>query len=146
MTTPLPAPGDRVRLTVEVWRYPHFLVPAGATGTVVDMTDAVPEMFAVRLDEFVPGASEWDNEIHWILEYGDDPTGEIALLEEAPSSGDPFTDYKEDVIGRLHEGGMTSAATIFYTLVGHGARAAWEAGESAESFAARCLADPRESR
>jgi hypothetical protein len=74
----LPSPGSRVRLMVDVDRYPHFTAPKGATGTVT----AHPGIFAVRLDEPLAGAEDWDNEVHWIIENGDDPTGDIEIIEE----------------------------------------------------------------
>jgi hypothetical protein len=60
-----PAAGSRVELVVDVDRYPHFVAPAGSTGTVVDHGD--PQIvLAVRLDEPLAGAEEWDNEVHWL--------------------------------------------------------------------------------
>lgn len=53
-----------VRLKVDVDRYPHFIAPAGATGTVVDHGDS-QMVLAVRLDEYLPGAEEWENEVQW---------------------------------------------------------------------------------
>lgn len=55
-------PGTKVRLAREIERYPHFTAEAGLTGTVTRFDD---EVAAVRLDEPVPGAEEWNNEIHW---------------------------------------------------------------------------------
>lgn len=54
--------GDRVRLRELVERFPHFEAPAGATGTV---TVADRGGVWVRLDEHLPGAEEWANEIHF---------------------------------------------------------------------------------
>ena len=62
--TALPAIGDRVELIVDVDRFPHFVAPAGSTGTVVDVGDS-QIVLAVRLDEPVDGAEDWDNEVHW---------------------------------------------------------------------------------
>lgn len=55
-------PGTKVRLTRDVERYPHFTAEAGLTGTVTKFDE---EIVAVRLDDPVPGAEEWDNGIHW---------------------------------------------------------------------------------
>lgn len=43
-------------------RFPDFSVLEGKTGTVVfaDM-----EEIRVRMDEFIAGAEQWDNEVHW---------------------------------------------------------------------------------
>lgn len=70
-------PGARVRLQHDVERYPHFIAPEGALGTV---TDIDPDFFVVRLDERVEGAEDWDNEVHW--SDGMNPADDIVL---APS-------------------------------------------------------------
>jgi S-adenosylmethionine/arginine decarboxylase-like enzyme len=57
------AVGTRVRLTRAVDRYPHFIAPEGATGTVV--VSERGNIVAVRLDTHLPGAEDWSNEIHW---------------------------------------------------------------------------------
>lgn len=57
--------GDRVELVVDYDVYPHFIAPAGATGTVVDHGDD-QIVLAVRLDEPLAGAEDWDNEVHWL--------------------------------------------------------------------------------
>lgn len=54
--------GDRVVLARPVERYPHFLAAAGLTGEVVV---AEPELISVRMDERLPGAEAWENEIEW---------------------------------------------------------------------------------
>jgi hypothetical protein len=61
--------GDRVRLTHEVWRYPHFIAECGQAGTVTYVSH---DMVAVRMDAPVKGAEEWDNEVHWYPCNGDD--------------------------------------------------------------------------
>ena len=58
----LPAVGSRGRLRRNVDRFPHFIAKAGATGTVTEATDS---LIAVRMDEVLPGAEEWDNEVCW---------------------------------------------------------------------------------
>ncbi|HET7444545.1 MAG TPA: hypothetical protein VFJ57_07800 [Solirubrobacterales bacterium] len=64
----LPAVGARARLRHEIERFPHFLIEAGATGTVAEASES---LIALRMDDFVPGAEEWDNEVCWTLEDGD---------------------------------------------------------------------------
>lgn len=76
-----PPVGSRVELTHDVERYPHFVAAAGSTGTVVDIGD--PNIYAVRLDEPLAGAEEWSNEVHWILDTGDDPSGAVRSLATA---------------------------------------------------------------
>lgn len=54
-------PGARVRVIEEVHRYPHFIVPEGALGTVSSVESA--RLFWVELDETIDGAEEWDNAV-----------------------------------------------------------------------------------
>lgn len=57
-----PVEGTRVRLRRDVDRYPFFIAPEGATGTVVECScDAL----LVKMDEHIDGCEEWDNEIMW---------------------------------------------------------------------------------
>lgn len=58
----LPAVGSRGRLRRNVDRFPHFVAQAGASGTVTEATDS---LIALRMDEALPGADEWDNEVCW---------------------------------------------------------------------------------
>lgn len=69
----------RVRLKVDVDRYPHFIAPAGITGTVVDDSGGV---LSVRMDEEVPGAEEWSNELVFSVRDGDNPADSLEVLEE----------------------------------------------------------------
>lgn len=76
--------GDRVWLIHPVDRYPHFVAPANATGTVVDTGDQ--NVFAVRLDAPVAGAEDWDNQVLWALDADEDPARDIALVgHDAPA-------------------------------------------------------------
>jgi hypothetical protein len=60
------ATGDRVRLTVDVDRYPHFLAKKGLTGIVLDTNASDwPKSIAVKMDEPLEGCEEWDNTILW---------------------------------------------------------------------------------
>src|SRR5262245_528519 len=70
-----PGVGSRVRLRHDVDRFPHFLAPAGLVGTVVDVGDRT--IYAVRFDREIEGAEEWQNEIHWFIDQGDDPTEDL---------------------------------------------------------------------
>lgn len=54
--------GDRIELVTEVERFPHFTAPAGARGTVTDLDDS---SISVKMDDHLPGAEAWDNEIVW---------------------------------------------------------------------------------
>ena len=62
----MPEVGERVRLKVDVDRYPFFVAPAGALGTVIASPDPQSIVFAVRLDVPVQGAEDWENEVHWL--------------------------------------------------------------------------------
>lgn len=58
----LPEVGARARLRRGVDRFPHFCVEARAIGTV---TEASAWLVALRMDEPVIGAEQWDNELCW---------------------------------------------------------------------------------
>ncbi|MBA3865967.1 MAG: hypothetical protein H0X42_06425 [Solirubrobacterales bacterium] len=62
--SPVEAPiiGTRAQLRGRVERFPHFQIAAGATGTVVESSAS---QIALRLDEPVSGAEEWENELWW---------------------------------------------------------------------------------
>ncbi len=49
-------------LTRTVDRYPHFLAPIGARGTVTEVKDW---QIAATFDRTLEGAGEWDNSILW---------------------------------------------------------------------------------
>ena len=52
--------GQRVEFGALLERYPHFTIPAGATG-VVDYVDS--SLLSVRMDELVPGLEAWENHV-----------------------------------------------------------------------------------
>ena len=54
-------------LVHDVDRFPHFVARAGSTGTLVA---ADREAVMLRMDDPLPGAEEWDNEVHWYTEDG----------------------------------------------------------------------------
>jgi hypothetical protein len=58
----LASEGHRFRLVREVSRFPDFTAPAGLTGTVTDDSDG---RIRARMDQPLPGAKPWDNELHW---------------------------------------------------------------------------------
>lgn len=62
----------RVVLAHDVDRFPHFVAPVGATGTVTHVGDQL----CVRLDE---RAEAWENEIVWSVIDGDDPSEDLVL-------------------------------------------------------------------
>jgi hypothetical protein len=60
------ATGDKVRLTVDVERFPHFIARKGLTGVVLDVNqNEWPDTIAVKLDEPLQGCEEWDNTLLW---------------------------------------------------------------------------------
>ncbi len=60
--------GDRVRFKHPVDRFPHFVVPAGATGEVVTLDEGIAE---IRVDDPPEGMEEWENKMQWYGSYGD---------------------------------------------------------------------------
>lgn len=70
----LPSVGDRFRLARDVDRYPHFIAAEGAPGTVTDVTDG---RVSLKVDTPLPGAEQWDNEVVWDTEAGDDFWGDV---------------------------------------------------------------------
>jgi hypothetical protein len=60
------ATGDRIRLTMDVDRYPHFVAKEGLTGIVLDVNpNDWPKTIAVQMDEPLEGCEEWDNCVLW---------------------------------------------------------------------------------
>ena len=58
--------GERVELRHDVDRYPHFVADAGEHGTVsYTHEDAHGGTIAVRMDNPINGAEEWNNEVQW---------------------------------------------------------------------------------
>ncbi len=58
--------GTRVRFVVDDERFPHFIVPAGTTGTV---TEASRDGMLIHVDQFVEGltdSEEWAGEFQWM--------------------------------------------------------------------------------
>lgn len=82
MPADLPAVGVRARIRQSVERFPHFRVEAGAEGIVVEATDS---LIALRMDEAIPGAEEWDNQLCWTPDDAADSasTSVAAIFYEA---------------------------------------------------------------
>lgn len=82
----LPAVGSRGRLLRSVDRFPHFVAGAGATGTV---TEATESLIALRMDEPLPGAEEWDNEVCWTSDdiEAADQTVAVVFYEDVEITG-----------------------------------------------------------
>lgn len=77
-----PEVGRRVRLKHRVDRFPEFSVPAGATGMIDEVTDA---LVSVKLDAPIEGASDWNNCLHFYdaTTYGDpNPDGWDRFAEQ----------------------------------------------------------------
>lgn len=81
--------GKRVIVKQEIDRYPHFLVPVGLRGTIVQWE---PLTIGVKLDNHIVGAEEWDNVVYW---YGVDPNS-IALTYEFWEQVDPLATFRVD--------------------------------------------------
>lgn len=61
-TTPNIKVGQRIMLARSVDRFPHFLAPVGARGTVTRVKDW---QITATFDHDLKGAGEWDNSIIW---------------------------------------------------------------------------------
>lgn len=70
--------GARVRTLRTIDRFPDFMVAAGAAGVVVQSNDAI---LRVRMDATIPGAEEWDNEIHWYRGNDEDVAADVEVLD-----------------------------------------------------------------
>lgn len=60
--------GLKVRFLGTVRRDPYFVVPAGATGDILDcLSDPADNLYVirVRLDDPVPGSEGFRGEVHW---------------------------------------------------------------------------------
>jgi hypothetical protein len=92
--------GSRVRLTADVERYPHFIARKGSEGTVTHNTDGGIE---VKLDDHLPGAEPWDNEVVWVdadLIWEGYPDGwhepELKVIARPPSFAVKFEESMPD--------------------------------------------------
>ena len=76
-----PVVGQRVALARDVERYPNFIARQGMMGTIVGNDGG---MLRVRMDDPLPGAEDWDNEVQWL--WADDGEaqvmGDIDLLRD----------------------------------------------------------------
>jgi hypothetical protein len=81
---PRPIVGERLVLIRDVDRYPHFVAARGSRGTIAEVS---PEAVSLRLDEQLPGAEEWDNEIVWSADFGQDIWTDAEALSEAQEDG-----------------------------------------------------------
>lgn len=71
-TDRFPLEGERWHLTTDVERGPHFTAAAGMRGTIVEATR---DLVRLKLDDHLPGAEEWDNEVCWTPENCEDLVG-----------------------------------------------------------------------
>lgn len=83
--TPAPPVGRRIVLARDVDRYPDFVARAGATGRIigVDTSPWRPSeaiFIRARMDEWIPGAEPWDNEVHWFEDSLRDFKKDVLLL------------------------------------------------------------------
>jgi hypothetical protein len=92
--------GSRVRLTADVERYPHFIARKGSEGVVSHNTDGGIE---VKLDDHLPGAEPWDNEVVWVdadLAWEGYPDGwhepELKVIARPPSFAVKFEESMPD--------------------------------------------------
>lgn len=64
-----PKAGERFVLVANVDRYPHFIAVRGLSGKVVDVSE---DVVCLRLDDPLQGSEEWDNEVVWRADEGQD--------------------------------------------------------------------------
>jgi hypothetical protein len=60
--------GTRVRFTADAERYPHFVVPAGSTARITDLSD---HCILAKVEQFVPGLSDnddWEGEFQYSMD------------------------------------------------------------------------------
>lgn len=87
-----------MRLVHNVDRFPHFIAMQGATGTINYADDA---SVCVRMDDHLPGAEEWDNEIVWTSDEADfrwgtsDPLGRAGVRLHAAADSSEGDDMIE---------------------------------------------------
>ena len=68
--------GDVVRTRRSVERG-SFIVPKGELGTIVTLES---DLLEVRIDEQIPGAEPWDNEVVWTVEDVETIAGDIEFV------------------------------------------------------------------
>lgn len=93
----------------------HFVAETGAVGTVIESS---PALIALCMDEFIPGAEEWDNEVWWTSEDGEAPVDYAAPDEERVTSAF-YADA--EIIGnrRLLDGAAIAAVPTVEGRVDH---------------------------
>jgi hypothetical protein len=107
--------GTRVRLRRDVDRYPHFVAPAGALGTVSALDlEAADCLVWVALDEIVDGADEWDNAVQF--SDGDDYSGDLEIIPATIGDG-ADVDAALEALAESERRGETGPAAKFYALV-----------------------------
>ena len=72
--------GKRVRVVRNVERFPHFIVHAGAIGTVSYVDK---DSFCVLMDDTIPGCEQWDNEVVWMDHEFDQIPEDLAVIPTA---------------------------------------------------------------
>ncbi len=87
-----PRPGARFRLATTIERFDHFIAPAGRCGTVIDADENV---ISLHLDEYLPGAETWNNEVAWTPEHDFDSAGRPAAQPSAAAA------FYRDVVALL---------------------------------------------
>lgn len=108
--TAMPATGERFVLTADVERHPHFVAARGSKGTVADVSCGA---ISLRLDDPLPGAEEWDNEVVWGDGVGRDFWEDVERLSPGDDRPQEHPLNAEEEAGWLVEwdGGWDTAAT-----------------------------------
>ena len=61
--------GQRVKVTGYLERFPDFIVDTGPSGVLGTITSVCKENVWIRLDDHVPGAEEYNNEVCLMDEF-----------------------------------------------------------------------------
>lgn len=70
--------GSRIELVDYADRFPFFLVPPGAKGTVTEVSDNV---VCIKMDEHIDGCEGWDNEVIYNLpEYEEELRSAVKVI------------------------------------------------------------------
>lgn len=74
--------GTKVRFKGPLERYPHFTVPDGTMGEVVDSDEEFERLVVKVTSTEVPGLTddpEWKGEVIFCLPEGDDPVADLEV-------------------------------------------------------------------
>lgn len=83
----------RVRFHTEAMRYPHFVIPQGATGTIDELRK---DFASVKLDTPIAGTEEWNGTVHFTndeLPIGEELASEVEIIQHPKQHPDISIQY-----------------------------------------------------